>query len=417
VGRLLPIAALLLVAGLPVAARADKGDVPRLAMFTPPPGAPASNGSSDHAAFSQDNRDVRIVAFDSLANNLVAGDANGRRDVFVLFKQRGAGKMGGRILRVSVGSGGVQANGDSLDPSVDGTTGEVPHCVAFQSTATNLVAGARGGVYLRDLSRRATSFVGAGSSPSIDGRCRAVAFESRGWVLLRDLQTHRLLRIAPGADPDQETDGGGVAYDRGGQVYLQRIARTRAGALVRAGRPVLVSGARGNGASSHPAVDDHGDHVVFQSTATNLCDHVCPWFHGGLSAGTSYVYLRTLRRGHGSKEPRLMIAGAGENPGISRAGAVGVYQSAGSAQTEVYRWHWLPRYSEIGSQLLTAEPPYRYPTFTFNGPSMNPAISSRGNYIAFTSFGTGLFGEGNGPAISDLFMRFIGISSEGLPTG
>src|SRR3954452_9172000 len=48
--------------------------------------APASNGASDHVTFSQDGRTVRWVAYDSTASNLVAGDTNQRRDVFVLTR-------------------------------------------------------------------------------------------------------------------------------------------------------------------------------------------------------------------------------------------------------------------------------------------------------------------------------------------
>ena len=44
-------------------------------------------------------------------------------------------------MRVSVSSGGVEANGDSSSPSLDGDTSHAPHCVAFVSTATNLASG------------------------------------------------------------------------------------------------------------------------------------------------------------------------------------------------------------------------------------------------------------------------------------
>src|SRR5689334_7235431 len=51
--------------------------------------------------------DGKWVAFDSLASNLVAGDTNGRIDVFVKELATGA------IVRVSVDSAGVQGNKDS----------------------------------------------------------------------------------------------------------------------------------------------------------------------------------------------------------------------------------------------------------------------------------------------------------------
>jgi Tol biopolymer transport system component len=75
--------------------------------------------------------DGRFVVFDSLANNLVAGDTNGAEDIFVHDLNAGT------TTRVSVATGGTQGNGDSTLPamSADG------RFVAFNSNANNLVAG------------------------------------------------------------------------------------------------------------------------------------------------------------------------------------------------------------------------------------------------------------------------------------
>src|SRR4051794_15198724 len=51
--------------------------------------------------------DGRFVAFGSLATNLVPGDTNGERDVFVRDRETG------RTERVSVGTGGRQGDRDS----------------------------------------------------------------------------------------------------------------------------------------------------------------------------------------------------------------------------------------------------------------------------------------------------------------
>ena len=75
--------------------------------------------------------DGRYVAFVSLAGNLVAGDTNGRYDVFVYDRQADT------IRRASVATGGVQANGDSRAPFISGDGS----CVAFLSSASNLVSG------------------------------------------------------------------------------------------------------------------------------------------------------------------------------------------------------------------------------------------------------------------------------------
>src|SRR5687767_11598228 len=57
--------------------------------------APA-DGSSDNTTFSQDNRVVRLMAFDSAAGNLVAGDRGGHRDV-LLFKRAGGFSLFGSL--------------------------------------------------------------------------------------------------------------------------------------------------------------------------------------------------------------------------------------------------------------------------------------------------------------------------------
>jgi Tol biopolymer transport system component len=90
--------------------------------------------------------DGRYVTFASNATNLVAGDTNGRDDVFVrdcVAKQ---------TTRVSVASDGTQSDGQSLWPWVSGDG----RYVAFQSTATNLVASdtnGRADIFVHDRLR------------------------------------------------------------------------------------------------------------------------------------------------------------------------------------------------------------------------------------------------------------------------
>src|SRR3954451_13985448 len=127
---------------------------------------PANNGSGG-AAVSGDNRRTRIVAFHSAASNLVRHDTNGRDDVFIWHRPRGRrgvrlSHLTGRLARVSVGDGGLQGNGDSINPSVDGSNNTLPHCVAFQSTSSNLNArdtDATWDVYVRDLKKRRTYLI------------------------------------------------------------------------------------------------------------------------------------------------------------------------------------------------------------------------------------------------------------------
>ena len=73
--------------------------------------------------------DGKLVVFDSVASNLVAGDLNGAPDVFL------RDMAGATTRRISVDSTGAEANGFSVFPviSADGST------VAFNSVASNLV--------------------------------------------------------------------------------------------------------------------------------------------------------------------------------------------------------------------------------------------------------------------------------------
>ena len=73
----------------------------------------------------------RYVAFESLANNLVEGDANGVLDIFVHDQQTGI------TIIVSVASDGTQANQSSWMPAISADG----NMVAFETNASNLVEG------------------------------------------------------------------------------------------------------------------------------------------------------------------------------------------------------------------------------------------------------------------------------------
>src|SRR5258707_11046229 len=106
-----------------------------------------ANGPSLSAAISADGR---FVAFESDATNLVTGDTTGKRGVFVNDAMTQA------TTRVSVDSLGRQANGPSLSAAISGDG----RFVAFESDATNLVAGDTNGkrdIFVYDMATRATT--------------------------------------------------------------------------------------------------------------------------------------------------------------------------------------------------------------------------------------------------------------------
>ncbi len=84
---------------------------------------------NDDSFLAAINSDGRFVAFDSQASNLVAGDTNGSRDVFVRDRATGVTE------RVSVDSNGGEGNGMSFLPAISSDG----RFVAFESWASNLV--------------------------------------------------------------------------------------------------------------------------------------------------------------------------------------------------------------------------------------------------------------------------------------
>src|SRR5688572_20637845 len=124
--------------------------------------------------------DGQLVAFQSDASNLVPGDTNGAYDVFVHDRSTGL------TTRVSVDSSGAEAKGYSFNPAIS-ADGQF---VAFESSANNLVVGDTTGwdVFVHDRSTGLTTRVSVDSSgaegnddsyvSTISSDGQVVAFES-----------------------------------------------------------------------------------------------------------------------------------------------------------------------------------------------------------------------------------------------
>jgi TolB protein len=124
--------------------------------------------------------DGRWMAFSSDASNLVVGDSNGKRDVFL------RDLVTGSVVLASVSSSGAQGDGDSEDAVVsrDG------RYVAFASRSRDWLSGGNGSknVFLRDMVSRTTILISetvSGSlsmsdsgKPAMSGDGRYIAFSS-----------------------------------------------------------------------------------------------------------------------------------------------------------------------------------------------------------------------------------------------
>lgn len=123
-GRLMAIA--LLIACVPGVAGAAPGDNELVSTgFATAKAAGAGVGRVSTSG------NGRYVLFGSSASTLVAGDTNGVQDVFLRDRSTGITE------RISVGIGGVEANG----PSSPGSISADGRYVTFESSASNLVHG------------------------------------------------------------------------------------------------------------------------------------------------------------------------------------------------------------------------------------------------------------------------------------
>jgi len=200
------------------------------------------NGSSAALAISASGR---FVAFISAASNLVPGDTNGESDVFVHDRQTGTTE------RVSVDSGGKQANGSSTGPAVSGDG----RFIAFATTASNLVPGDSNGesdVFVHDRQTGTTERVsvdsagneadGSSDAPDISGDGRFVAFESKAGNLV---------------DGDSNGESDVFVHDRQTGI-TERVSVDRAGNQGE------------DGGSDAPAISADGRFIAFASKARNL---------------------------------------------------------------------------------------------------------------------------------------------------
>ena len=206
----------------------------------------ASDGSQANASsfLNAMSADGRYISFASDATNLVAGDTNALRDIFVHDTSSGTTTL------VSVASDGTQSNGSSRDSviSADG------RYISFESSATTLVADDTNGtfdIFLHDNTDGSTIRVSLASDgsesnersydPAISADGRYIVFESVADNLVAD-------------DSNASAD------------VLLRDTSTGTTRLVSLAR----DGSQGNGNSLNATISADGRYVAFHSEADNL---------------------------------------------------------------------------------------------------------------------------------------------------
>jgi len=188
--------------------------------------------------------DGRYVAFKSDATNLVSGDNNGIADIFVRDRQLGT------TVRVSVATDGTEANNIIFDPEIS-TDGRY---VVFTSLADNLVSGDTNGsydVFLHDLQTNATTRVSVASDGSEgDNNSNFSNISSNGrYVVFSSSATN----LAP-----NDTNNNGDIF-----IHDIQTGMTNRGSLAN-------SGAEADDSSLYPSISSDGRYVAFLSHATNL---------------------------------------------------------------------------------------------------------------------------------------------------
>ena len=207
-------------------------------------GGAIGNGASNFASI---NADGTMVAFSSAATNLVTGDTNGLKDVFVRDMTALTTK------RVSLRTTGDQAvGGDSSRPVISGNG----NIVAFESAAVNLVAADGNGhsdIFVRDVSALVTTLISksTGGAPGNGISIRADMDDSGRFIMYDSSATD----LVTGADAN--------AADRDVFLYDRTLALT-----TRLSRE--QDGPQGNKRSLAGALSNDALYASFESLASNL---------------------------------------------------------------------------------------------------------------------------------------------------
>lgn len=345
------------------AASAGPGATFRASVAT---GGAQGNGRSFVPAISADGR---FAAFYSDASNLVAGDKNGARDVFVNDRQTG------ETTRMSVDSSGAEANDDSFAPkiSADG------RFVTFSSAASNLVSGDTNGVndvFVRDRQANTTTRVSLapggvqpnnGSySPSISADGRYVAFLSDATNLVAG---------------DTNVSRDAFVVDR------QTATTTRAS--------VDSAGVQANLDSVTPVLSGNGRFVAFTSFADNLVPE-------DLNE-SSDVFVRDLQANTTTRVSEYQGGFEADfdnlRPAISADGRFVAFDSdaanlAWGDTNDVFDVFVKDRQTDILTRVSVDDSGAEG-----NGDSLRPSISADGRFVAFYSDASNLVpGDTNGAA-------------------
>lgn len=365
-------------------------------------GGAEPNGHAINIAISGDGS---WVAFDSDSSNLVAGDDNGQRDVFV------TNVATGQTLLVSRTADGSPANRNSDEPSISADG----RWVAFRSEAYDLPGGSYAGqVYLWDRNDGSVTLVSraADGSPARDSSWGASISADGRWITFASHDTHL---VEGGEGPsagsyvfDRVTGavtnspvGSIAAYslDRRWFAYQQPTSNAVLWDSATDTRRLLLTGADASVPVVANAVSQDGRWVAFTARAsalvpstTNYEDTVFLW-----DAATGQHAPVALSSSGGPSNGKSTFFG------MSADGTRLVYVSSstdipGGGSTGVRNAAWYDRLT--GSTTLVA---VGLGGVLPNKPVYHAAMSADGHVIAYTSNATNLVPGGTN-GLTDVFV-------------
>ena len=341
-------------------------------------GSASGNGYSDNPSTSSDGR---YTVFTSDASNLVSGDTNGTRDIFLFDNQTNTTR------RLNLSRQGEQTNGPSNRPviSADG------RYVAFESTATNLILGDTNGfsdIFVVDVITGAIDMLSLDASgtrannsnfrPSISSTGRYVSFESSATNLVSSGTSVGVSHIYV---RDRDVSGSGT-FDTTGNISTVLVSQSSGGTAA-------------NGNSLQSVLSADGRYIAFASDATNL-----------VSSDTNAVRDIFLRDRTGGTTTRVSVATGGtqatggdsRTPSLSSDGRYIAFASSAtnlaSGDTNGVSDIFVHDRTTTTTQRIsvsTSGTEAVDPSATgFKLGSINPSISSTGRYVAFASLANNL---------------------------
>ena len=390
----------------------------------------AGNGYSSASSISADGR---YIAFWSEAENLVNGDTNGTRDIFVQDLDTG------QTTRVSIASDGSQANAGSgsYNTAISGDG----RYVVFESHSTNLVPddlNDRTDIFVHDRVTGQTTIVSTATDgtlgnsdsyfPSISADGNYIAFASNASnlvlddtndkmdVFVHDQLSGETTRISVASDdtqgdnisqtPSISADGRYVAFSSAASNFAPTepfiffiFVHDRV-----TGNTSLVSvnseGITANSGAYGPSISGNGRYVAFTSGANNLVS--------GDTNEFDDVFIHDIQTGLTSRVSVASVGSQGnKNSGGSSVSYDGRYVSFGSQSNnlvngdtnnswDIFLFDMQLSQTELISQSTTGN--------IGNHGSLTPKISSDGQKISFVTISDNLVcGDTND--VRDIFVR------------